>query len=90
MPALQFNLRSVMHKYFICTVLASILFFGVGSTATDARAGKASEQQLCSGDVSRLCRKFIADGDFAILGCLKQKRRSLSSGCKRVLRDNGQ
>lgn len=79
-----------MPKYFICAALASILLCGAGSTTATARGGKVSEQQLCSGDVSRLCRKFIADGDFAILGCLKQKRRSLSSGCKRVLRDNGQ
>ncbi len=79
-----------MPKYFICAALASTLLCGVGATESIARGGKASEQQLCSGDVSRLCRKFIADGDFAILGCLKQKRRSLSFGCKRVLRDNGQ
>ena len=79
-----------MPKYFICATLASILLCGVGATTSDARGGKPSEQQLCSGDVSRLCRRFIADGDFAVLDCLKQKRRSLSSGCRRVLKDNGQ
>ncbi len=79
-----------MSNYFLCAAAVAILLCTAVTTQSSARSGKPSEQQLCSGDVSRLCRKFIADGDFAILGCLKQKRRSLSSGCRKVLKDNGQ
>ncbi|MBI3699850.1 MAG: hypothetical protein HY242_05315 [Afipia sp.] len=62
----------------------------VSASDTYARSGSPTEQQRCSGDVSRYCRKFIADGDFAVLGCLKQNRRMISSGCRKVLREHGQ
>ena len=79
-----------MSKYFLGTFLGLILLFELGTTASFARSGNPSEQQRCSRDVSRFCRKFMADGDFAVLGCLKQNRRLISSGCRKVLRDNGQ
>ncbi len=79
-----------MLKFTLSVFLASIML----STACDiqafARSGNPTEQQRCTADVSRLCRKFIADGDFAVLGCLKKNRRFISSGCRKVLRDNGQ
>lgn len=79
-----------MLKFALRGTLAALLLFSVGVSDSFARSGKPSEQQRCSGDVSRFCRKFIADGDFAVLGCLKQHRRMISSGCRKVLRDNGQ
>lgn len=78
---LKFAFRCTLAAFFLCSMWASDSF---------ARSGSPSEQQRCSGDVSRFCRKFIADGDFAVLGCLKKHRRMISSGCRKVLRDNGQ
>lgn len=79
-----------MPRYFLFVALASTMLCAGGATESLARSGNPTEQQRCSGDVSRLCRKFIADGDFAVLGCLKQNRRFISSGCRKVLRENGQ
>ena len=84
------HLRSIMSKYFLGAVLGLILLFDAGATESFAKSGNPTEQQRCTGDVSRFCRKFIADGDFAVLGCLKQNRRFISSGCRKVLRENGQ
>ncbi len=78
---LQFTLRGALAAFFLCCVGASDGF---------ARSGSPSEQQRCSGDVSRYCRKFIAEGDFSVLGCLKEHRRMISSGCRKVLREHGQ
>lgn len=79
-----------MLKFALYVALASIMLCACGVSQSFARSGSPSEQQRCSGDVSRYCRKFIADGDFSVLGCLKEHRRILSSGCRKVLRDNGQ
>lgn len=79
-----------MSRHFLFIALVSTTLCAVESTESLARSGNPTEQQRCSGDVSRLCRKFISDGDFAVLGCLKKNRRFISSGCRKVLRDNGQ
>lgn len=80
----------MMIKYVFSAVLVAFLFCLDGVSQSFARSGSPTEQQRCSGDVSRYCRKYIADGYFAVLGCLKQNRRMISSGCRKVLRDNGQ
>lgn len=79
-----------MLKFSLWAGLAAFLFCFNGASQSFAISGSPTEQQRCSGDVSRYCRKYIADGDFAVLGCLKQNRRIISSGCRKVLRDNGQ
>ena len=79
-----------MLKFTLSAFLVSIVLSTVADMRSFARSGNPTEQQRCTSDVSRLCRKFIADGDFAVLGCLKKNRRYISSGCRKVLRDNGQ
>jgi hypothetical protein len=60
------------------------------STEASARSGTPQEQEACSRDVSRFCRKVIDQGDFTILACLKENRSKLTKACNQVLVNNGQ
>lgn len=79
-----------MPRLSIRVALIAFLFCAAGISDVFARGGTVSEQSRCTADASRLCRKYIPDGDFAVLDCLKKNRRIISSGCRKVLRDNGQ
>ena len=46
--------------------------------------------RACRGDVSRLCRKVMDQGEGAVLNCLQENEKKLSRGCRKVLEDNGQ
>jgi hypothetical protein len=51
-------------------------------------AGSPQEQQACSRDASRFCRKVLGD-DGAVQACLQQNRNRLSASCQKVFRDHG-
>jgi hypothetical protein len=70
--------------WLIAVCLISIGFGGSLHAATK------SEEDACERDVMRLCRKLINQGDFAILGCLKEKRSRISRACDKVLKNHGQ
>ena len=59
-----------------------------------ASAAMAQERQqgesACGRDSSRLCKKVINDGDFAVLGCLKENRARLRPVCVKFLQEHGQ
>ena len=75
-----------MHKFFLAIVLLSILV----STSVLAHSGSEQEQQACTRDVQRYCRKVMDQGDFTVLACLKENRPKLSSACRDVLVSHGQ
>jgi hypothetical protein len=75
-----------VHRFYLALVLLSVL----ASTAVLARSGTDQEQQSCTRDVQRFCRKLIDQDDFTILGCLKENRAKLSSACRDVLVSHGQ
>jgi hypothetical protein len=75
-----------MHKFFLALVLLSILV----STGVLAHSGSEQEQQACTRDVERYCRKVMDQGDFTVLACLKENRPKLSSACRDVLVSHGQ
>ena len=50
--------------------------------------GTPQEQQACSRDASRLCRKQLGD-DNAVQSCLQQHRARLSSSCQKVFQSRG-
>ena len=56
--------------------------------AQSGHAGTPQEQQACSRDVSRLCRKQMGD-DGAVQGCLQQNRARLSASCQKVFESHG-
>ena len=61
------------------------------STETFAQhAGTDQDEKACTPDVQRLCRKWMDQGDFAVLACLKQNRARLFPACRYVLVSHGQ
>jgi hypothetical protein len=70
-----------MHKFFLALVLLSVPV----STDALAHSGSEQEQQACTRDAQRFCRKLMDQGDFTILACLKENRPKLSSACGDVL-----
>jgi len=75
-----------MHK----CVLALTLLGIPASTGALAHSGTDQEQQACTRDVQRFCRKLMDQGDFTVLACLKENRGKLSSACRSVLASHGQ
>ena len=56
--------------------------------AQGSRPGTSQEQQACSRDASRLCRKQLGD-DGAVQQCLQQNRTKLGSACQKVFQSHG-
>jgi hypothetical protein len=77
---------NTMHKFFLALILLSVPV----STGALAHSGSEQEQQACTRDVQRFCRKLTDQGDFTILACLKENRPKLSSACRDVLVSHGQ
>jgi len=59
------------------------------ASAQSGHLGTSQEQQACSRDASRLCRKQLGD-DASVQQCLQQNRRKLSSACLKVFQSHGQ
>jgi hypothetical protein len=69
-------------------ILAFALIFPGTSLALAQHAGTPEEQQACSRDASRLCRKQLGD-DGAVQACLQQNRNRLTAACQKVFRSHG-
>lgn len=50
--------------------------------------GTPQEQNACSRDASRFCRKDLGN-DNAVQACLQQHRAHLSASCRRVFEHHG-
>ncbi|WP_407185505.1 hypothetical protein [Bradyrhizobium centrosematis] len=50
--------------------------------------GSPQEQQACSRDASRFCRKDLGN-DGAVQGCLQANRAKLSRACSKVFQSHG-
>ena len=68
-------------------VLVLGLLYASQSSAL-AQSGTTLEQQACSRDASRFCRKQLGD-DGAVQQCLQQNRTKLSASCQKVFKDHG-
>jgi len=75
-----------MRKFFLVLILLSVPV----SAGALAHSGSEQEQQACTRDVQRFCRKLMDQNDLIILGCLKENRPKLSSACRDVLVSHGQ
>ena len=70
-------------------VIALLLSFGCPTAmAQSGRSGTPQEQQACSRDASRLCRKVLGD-DNSVQQCLQQNRGKLGSACRKVFESHG-
>jgi hypothetical protein len=75
-----------MRKFFLALVLLTVPV----SAGALAHSGSDQEQQACTRDVQRFCRKLMDQNDLIILACLKDNRPKLSSACRDVLVSHGQ
>ena len=64
-------------------LLVLILAISGASASFAQHQGTQQEQQACSRDASRLCRKDLGN-DGLVQQCLQQNRTRLSRGCKAV------
>jgi Cysteine rich repeat len=71
-------------------LMALILLSAAVSTVALAHSGSEQEQQACTRDVQRFCRRLVDQGDFTILACLKENRPKLTPACRYVLVSHGQ
>lgn len=71
-------------------LLATLILAGAASAPALAQghAGTPQEQQACSRDTSRLCRKEMGN-DGAVQSCLQAHRAKLSSACRKVFESHG-
>lgn len=46
--------------------------------------------RACGRDATRLCKRVLDQGDFAILACFQQNQTKLTASCRKFLRDQGQ
>jgi hypothetical protein len=80
------TMYKVLGKLFLALILLSVPV----STGALAHSGSEQEQQACTRDVQRFCRKLMDQGDFTILACLKENRPKLTPACRYVLVSHGQ
>ena len=74
-----------MIRYFLLTAM----FLSAATTAM-AQSDRERGDKACRGDVQRLCRGVLEQGDMAILSCLQTNRTRLSGTCTRFLQQVGQ
>jgi hypothetical protein len=67
------------------------LFLSVSLCAASAQGGHLGtpqEQQACSRDASRFCRKQLGD-DTTVQQCLQRNRTKLPAACRKVFESHG-
>jgi hypothetical protein len=70
-------------------ILAAIaLLIVTSSSFAQGHMGTPEEQQACSRDAQRFCRKQMGD-DNAVQQCLQQNRAKLSKSCQKVFESHG-
>jgi hypothetical protein len=68
--------------------LALTLLVANAPFALAQHSGTPQEQNACSRDASRFCRKYLGN-DGAVQACLQQHRSKLSNACKKVFESHG-
>ena len=71
-------------------LLALALLASLSTEAFAQHAGSDQDEKACTPDVKRFCRKWMDQGDFTILACLKENRTKLHAACRDVLIRHGQ
>lgn len=70
----------------IKSALALVLL--VTSVPVALAQGSPQEQQACTRDAQRFCRKDLGN-DGAVQGCLQTNRAKLSASCRKVFESHG-
>ncbi|MDE5445336.1 hypothetical protein GWG65_28675 [Bradyrhizobium sp. CSA207] len=82
--------RPMSRKLFLLTMITLATLSGLSGPPALAQghAGTPQEQQACSRDASRLCRKDLGN-DSAVQSCLQAHRGKLSRSCSKVFESHG-
>jgi hypothetical protein len=70
----------------------SVLILGCCNAGAQGNAeaqGTPEERNACQRDASRLCRKYLNDGDNAVQQCLQQHRTQLGRACRKAFESRG-
>ncbi|WP_027573185.1 hypothetical protein [Bradyrhizobium sp. WSM1743] len=79
-----------MSRKFILATITLAALSGLSSAAALAQGhmGTPQEQNACSRDASRFCRKDLGN-DSAVQSCLQAHRAKLSRACSKVFQSHG-
>ncbi|MGY3031215.1 hypothetical protein ACVIIV_000385 [Bradyrhizobium sp. USDA 4354] len=82
--------RKVLLAKFLLATIALAALSGLSETPAVAQGHKGTqqEQQACSRDASRFCRKDLGN-DGAVQSCLQANRSRLSRACSKVFQSHG-
>jgi hypothetical protein len=69
-------------------VLATLTGASMTPVLAQGHMGTSQEQNACSRDASRFCRKDLGN-DGAVQGCLQANRAKLSRSCSKVFESHG-
>jgi hypothetical protein len=72
----------------LLVIVSGVVLLVVGGAASAQHMGTPQEQQACSRDAKRFCRKDLGD-DSAVQNCLQTHRARLSASCKKVFESHG-
>jgi hypothetical protein len=78
--------KMLQRSLILALLLAAVPSIGFAQGMSERERG----DKACRGDVGRLCRKVMDQGEGAVLNCLQNNEKKLSRGCRKVLEDNGQ
>lgn len=76
-------------RFLLATItLAALSGLPTAPSVAQGHMGSPQEQQACSRDASRLCRKDLGN-DTAVQSCLQAHRAKLSKSCSKVFQSHG-
>lgn len=76
-------------KFALATItLAALSGLSSAPAVAQGHMGTPQEQNACSRDASRLCRKELGN-DNAVQSCLQANRSKLSRSCSKVFQSHG-
>ena len=79
----------MVRKFLLATItLAALTGLSNAPAVAQGHMGSPQEQQACSRDASRFCRKDLGN-DGAVQGCLQMNRARLSGTCRKVFESHG-
>lgn len=79
------TVETIMRQLMLAAI---VLLIGASSSLAQGHMGSPREQQACTRDAQRFCRKQLGD-DGAVQQCLQQHRTKLSKSCQKVFRSHG-
>ncbi|MBR0958230.1 hypothetical protein [Bradyrhizobium japonicum] len=81
--------KFLLAKFLLATIaLAALSGLSDAPALAQGHKGTPQEQQACSRDASRFCRKDLGN-DGAVQSCLQANRAKLSRACSKVFQSHG-